>query len=430
MPSGAMRGVRPGRIWASRRACVLLSLFFSVALLWLNAPAVAHTTEPTACMLRDTLSAMAAASGSGSNRTPTPQTEVRLYWWFRWQGTRRFKSRREYLCRHKLRCIMDSSDAAFTSSHAVVVWVGARPERECLPPHLPNQPWLLEYSESPAYYPELWDAAFTARFSLKASYELDSDIVLTSLHPLVEGGVVDPSRWLPPHPSKRNAIVFLASNCESKNAREELVRRLQRALPATRLPLHSVGRCLHNFDAPSLAPKTGAWAGAGEGDDSSLASKLELLRSYQFCLVLENSNAADYVTEKLFHAFAAGCLPIYYGSSDVQKVLPHPKAVIQVMAHSAIEDLVQELESLAGSPEQLVARLAWREDRLAVRRWWRGLLNQTAVSRTGTKRKLFCAFCEAVSSLQQRATTRPGKGVWPRLPASRRPAMDTWSPLM
>ena len=163
--------------------------------------------------------------------------------------------------------------------------------------------------------------------------------MFTAVHPLVEGGIVPPARWVHARPrDARTAVVWLASNCDSKNRREALVRRLGAALPPT-LPLHSVGRCLHNHDADELQPKAGAWT---DGDDASLRSKLALLGGYAFCLVLENSIAADYVTEKLFHAFAAGCVPVYYGTRDVSKVLPHARAAVQVLDHPDVPSLARE----------------------------------------------------------------------------------------
>lgn len=41
--------------------------------------------------------------------------------------------------------------------------------------------------------------------------------------------------------------------------------------------------------------------------------KLELLQQYRFNLCYENTVAPHYCTEKIWHAIAAGCLPIYYG---------------------------------------------------------------------------------------------------------------------
>ena len=47
------------------------------------------------------------------------------------------------------------------------------------------------------------------------------------------------------------------------------------------------------------------------GDD-----KLEYLKSFRFNVCPENSNAYGYVTEKLFDAIDAGCVPVYWGSCN------------------------------------------------------------------------------------------------------------------
>ncbi|KAG7367449.1 glycosyltransferase family 10 fucosyltransferase [Nitzschia inconspicua] len=38
---------------------------------------------------------------------------------------------------------------------------------------------------------------------------------------------------------------------------------------------------------------------------------------FKYCLAMENTEKAGYVTEKLLNAFLAGCLPIYYGTREV-----------------------------------------------------------------------------------------------------------------
>jgi len=43
-------------------------------------------------------------------------------------------------------------------------------------------------------------------------------------------------------------------------------------------------------------------------------NKLEYLKQFHFNICPENSNCMGYVTEKLFHAISAGCIPIYWGS--------------------------------------------------------------------------------------------------------------------
>ncbi|MBR6062295.1 MAG: hypothetical protein IKP67_09495 [Spirochaetales bacterium] len=45
-------------------------------------------------------------------------------------------------------------------------------------------------------------------------------------------------------------------------------------------------------------------------------NKLAYLQQFKFNICPENSNDTGYVTEKIFDAFAAGCIPIYYGSDN------------------------------------------------------------------------------------------------------------------
>jgi hypothetical protein len=44
--------------------------------------------------------------------------------------------------------------------------------------------------------------------------------------------------------------------------------------------------------------------------------KYDFIRQYKFNICPENSNAAGYVTEKIFQSIEAGCIPIYWGSNN------------------------------------------------------------------------------------------------------------------
>lgn len=50
--------------------------------------------------------------------------------------------------------------------------------------------------------------------------------------------------------------------------------------------------------------------------------KLRILRNYKFLLCFENSREPGYVTEKIFSAFFAGSVPIYFGAPDVAEYIP------------------------------------------------------------------------------------------------------------
>ncbi len=49
-----------------------------------------------------------------------------------------------------------------------------------------------------------------------------------------------------------------------------------------------------------------------------IENKIEWLKSYKFNICFENSSHPGYLTEKLFDAFAAGCIPIYWGDTSLR----------------------------------------------------------------------------------------------------------------
>jgi len=58
-------------------------------------------------------------------------------------------------------------------------------------------------------------------------------------------------------------------------------------------------------------------------------NKIDYLRQFKFNLCPENSNSEGYVTEKLFDAFSAGCIPIYWGSNNTPEPgIINPDAII------------------------------------------------------------------------------------------------------
>jgi GR25 family glycosyltransferase involved in LPS biosynthesis len=56
---------------------------------------------------------------------------------------------------------------------------------------------------------------------------------------------------------------------------------------------------------------------AGYGGGGGELKKHIFLKDYKFCLAYENSSSEGYTTEKLLHAKAAGCIPIYWGDPRV-----------------------------------------------------------------------------------------------------------------
>jgi glycosyltransferase involved in cell wall biosynthesis len=45
-------------------------------------------------------------------------------------------------------------------------------------------------------------------------------------------------------------------------------------------------------------------------------STVDILKNYTFVLIVENTNADGYVSEKIYDAWIAGCIPLYYGNNN------------------------------------------------------------------------------------------------------------------
>jgi len=54
----------------------------------------------------------------------------------------------------------------------------------------------------------------------------------------------------------------------------------------------------------------------------TVKSKNAVMRAYKFAIAYENAAFPGYVTEKIFDAFFAGCVPVYIGAPDVTDYIP------------------------------------------------------------------------------------------------------------
>jgi hypothetical protein len=81
---------------------------------------------------------------------------------------------------------------------------------------------------------------------------------------------------------------------------------------APQVPVHSLGRCDNNTPWPPGRPE-----------------KVDVMRKYKFCVAMENSIRQDYMTEKMWDALVAGCIPIYLGNSNAEYVVPNPNSFVR-----------------------------------------------------------------------------------------------------
>lgn len=76
-----------------------------------------------------------------------------------------------------------------------------------------------------------------------------------------------------------------------------------------------------------------------------VADKIEFISGYKFNLALENSCVPGYVTEKIVEPFAAGTVPVYWGSEWVNNDF-NPSAFINASNHASPVDLVKAISDI------------------------------------------------------------------------------------
>lgn len=74
-------------------------------------------------------------------------------------------------------------------------------------------------------------------------------------------------------------------------------------------------------------------------------AKVKVMSHYKFAFAVENAKAPGYITEKLFDCFKAGCVPIYYGASNVEKFVPQ-NCFIDMRDYKNYDDLLEYIKSI------------------------------------------------------------------------------------
>jgi hypothetical protein len=178
----------------------------------------------------------------------------------------------------------------------------------------------------------------------KMTYLLDSDV------PFIYApfDIRRANRALPDFESRKAALLYVNSNCRPANNREIIVSKL--AVNYS-VPLDAAGKCLNN--APELAKRLRSAGGYFD--------KKKLVRHYRVCISMENSNGKDYVTEKIWDALAAGCVPLYLGAPNARAdFLPTPDCAIMVEDYPTVEALAAEIKRVLTDRAAFEEYTAWR----------------------------------------------------------------------
>ncbi len=76
-----------------------------------------------------------------------------------------------------------------------------------------------------------------------------------------------------------------------------------------------------------------------------VSDKIEFQKKYKFTIAFENARANGYTTEKIFDAFAAGTIPIYYGNPRIGEEF-NEKAFINCHNYKSLEAVIEAVKEL------------------------------------------------------------------------------------
>ena len=110
-----------------------------------------------------------------------------------------------------------------------------------------------------------------------------------------------------PRGSKEYFIIYLQGNCVYY--REQAAARISEIGP-----VHCAGKCQGR--SPPSGDRSNLTS-ISAPDRGKFRGNAGVLSNYRFCLVMENKKQSGYITEKIMNAFAAGCIPVYYGTEEI-----------------------------------------------------------------------------------------------------------------
>ncbi len=94
-----------------------------------------------------------------------------------------------------------------------------------------------------------------------------------------------------------------------------------------------------------MTPSCGA-----RSDGGWRLSKLGVLHKYRFTVAFENSEHLGYTTEKVFDAFQADTVPIYWGN-PAAAIDVDPRAMISFYEHGSLAKLVDHVLEVDADPD-------------------------------------------------------------------------------
>ena len=126
--------------------------------------------------------------------------------------------------------------------------------------------------------------------------------------------------------SKKNKFASLVASHDATNIRTQMYDKIIKIDN-----INCPGKLFHNDDTLKTDFKN---------------DKIEYLKDFKFNICPENTISDGYITEKLFDAFKAGCIPIYNGDENIELDLVNKNALLFFKKDEDNTELIKEIEKL------------------------------------------------------------------------------------
>jgi len=368
-----------------------------------------QTTETTAIAMDEDIFFRQQTTEEAAlyNQTETIYKDILLL-----DGTFYYNDKALDSCKH-LNCRITRDRDKISSSAAVVFYAPTAKMNNHPDPmikYFSNQLYVAVTMEAPSYYPQV--AHLSSGFNITYGYSYSLSQSNSHNYRYLPYGPLPStfSLWytqnkLPILPlsedqfqiltaKRQYNMMFITSNCNDKIGRVEIARKIMRIMKARHsiipmeppLLLHSFGKCLQT----RIVREKGTVK-------TKSKQKVFLMRKYKFVLAIENSECPDYVTEKLWQPLSTGTIPVYLGAPNIDKYLPHPKAIINIRDFPSVNKLVDYLQQVASNDTLRLQHLEWLRQPLSPQ--FIQLLN---ASKLNSDNNIYCNICQSIDDVNNK----------------------------
>ena len=226
---------------------------------------------------------------------------------------------------------------------------------------------ILGSNEPQHYYPLLKLEYLKQHFQGSALLDRKSDI------PWVLMGDMDITKDVSISKDALPKATFMTRNCHPKNNRNDYVKAID-----AKIGVVAPSFCLNNVEWPDC--------------NGTPCSKVEALRQYKIHLAFENGDSPGYISEKIYHAFEAGVLPVWLGTRDIAEAVPKG-SYIDVAEFNTPDDVANYLKLVLENETLYNSYFEWKKkpfDPEYVRN-----------NRVLWSEYIFCHICYYVDTLQR-----------------------------